>query len=163
MYRCCEAARLAPSASNSQPWTFIIVDQPGLRDKVASHTFNKILPLNKFVVEASALVVIVIEKPRVITRLGGFIKNREFPLIDIGIASVHFCLQATEDGLGTCMLGWFNETAIKKLLAIPGSKRIGLIISVGYAPEGYKIRNKIRKPFDEVVRDNHYKIYLSSK
>jgi nitroreductase len=154
--RCLEAARLAPSASNSQPWTYIVVDDPQLREKVARHTFDPVLSFNRFVVEANVLVVIVLEKAKMITRLGAKVKNREFPLIDIGIAAEHFCLQAAEDGMGTCMLGWFNESAIKKFLKIPNSKRIGLIITVGYPPKDYRIRNKTRKPFEQVVRYNSY-------
>ena len=154
--RCLEMARLAPSASNSQPWTFIAVTDADLVEKVAQQTFDTIFRFNKFVTQATALVVIVMEKPKLITQIGGIIKKKEYPLIDIGIASEHFCLQATEEELGTCMLGWFNEKPIKKLLKIPAGKTIGLIISVGYPPEDYKIRKKIRKPFDEVVRYNQY-------
>lgn len=154
--RCLEMARLAPSASNSQPWTFIAVTQTDLLDKVAKQTFDQVFRFNKFVMQASALVVIVMEKPLLITQIGGIIKKKEYPLIDIGIAAEHFCLQATEEGLGTCMLGWFNEKPIKKLLNIPAGKTIGLIISVGYPPQDYKIREKSRKPFHEVVRYNGY-------
>jgi len=156
LQRCLEAARLAPSASNSQPWSFIIVNNPELKDKVAKLTFNQIISFNKFVIQAPVLVVFIIEKPKVITRIGGFIKKIEYPKIDIGIAAENFCLQATEEGLGTCMLGWFNEAPIKKLLNIPLDKKIGLIVSVGYAPENYKLREKSRKSFTEVVRFNSY-------
>ena len=154
---CLEAARLAPSASNSQPWTMIVVDEPELKDKVAKQTFDKFFSFNKFVPEAPVLVVFVIEKPKMITQIGGKIKNKEYPLIDIGIVSEHFCLQATEEGLGTCMLGWFNERPIKELLQIPEKKTIGLIVSVGYAPEDYKQREKTRKKYKDVVKYNSYK------
>jgi nitroreductase len=154
--RCLEAARLAPSASNSQPWTFLVVEDPAIKDKVAHLTFDKIVSFNKFVIEAPVLVVIIIEKPKLITRVGGFIKKIEYPKIDIGIAAAHFCLQAAEEGLGTCMLGWFSEKPIKQILKIPPTKKIGLIISVGYAPEDYRIREKSRKSLDQVVRYNAY-------
>jgi len=154
--RCLEAARLAPSASNSQPWTFLVVEDTELKDKVARLTFDKIVSFNKFVVEAPVLVVIIIEKPKVVTRVGGLIKKIEYPKIDIGIAATHFCLQAAEEGLGTCMLGWFREKPIKQLLKIPTTKKIGLIISVGYAPENYRIREKSRKSLEQVVRYNAY-------
>lgn len=154
--RCLEAARLAPSASNSQPWTFLVVEDPVLKNKVARLTFDKIISFNKFVVEAPVLVVFIIEKPKLITRAGGFIKKIEYPKIDIGIAAAHFCLQAAEEGLGTCMLGWFREKPIKKILNVPPSKKIGLIITAGYATEDYRIREKSRKNFDQVVRYNSY-------
>ena len=156
LIRCLEAARLAPSASNSQPWTFVVVDDEPIKDKVAKLTFDKIFSFNKFAVGAQALVVFVIEKPKLITQIGGTIKNKEYPLIDIGIAAEHFCLQATEEGLGTCMLGWFSEKPIKKLLKIPASKNIGLIVTVGYPADDYPLRNKSRKSFENVVRYNSY-------
>ncbi|MCB0821658.1 MAG: nitroreductase family protein [Bacteroidales bacterium] len=155
--RCLEAARLAPSASNSQPWTFVVVTDTGLKDKVARQTYDKVVNFNKFVGEAPVLIVFVIEKPKVITRVGAFIKNKEYPLIDIGIAAEHFCLQAAEEGLGTCMLGWFNEKPIQSLLNIPESKTIGMVVAVGYAAEDYKQRHKTRKAFKEVVKFNAYK------
>jgi nitroreductase len=156
LLRCLEAARLAPSASNSQPWKWLVVDDGSLRSKVAAETYNQIVNFNKFVSEAPVLVVVVMEKPKMVTKIGMAIKKKEWPWIDIGIAAEHFCLQAAEDGLGTCMLGWFNEKPIKNLLSIPESKTIGLIISVGYPPEGYKLREKTRKTFDEVVKFNVY-------
>lgn len=154
--RCLEAARLAPSASNSQPWSFVVVTDPQLRDKVAGLTYNNVVSFNKFVQGAPVLVVFVIEKPRIITRIGAAIKKLEYPLIDIGIAAEHFCLQAADDGLGTCMLGWFEGKPIKKLLHIPASKSIGLIISLGYAPADYRLREKSRKKFEEVIHYNAY-------
>ena len=154
--KCLEAARLAPSASNSQPWKFIVVDQEPLRTEVAKATFSDIKLINKFTVQAPVLVVIVMEKAKLITRLAMMVKKKEWPLIDIGITATHFCLQATELGLGTCMIGWFEEDKIKKLLQIPSDKSIGMIISLGYAVEEYPLRTKIRKPIEEIVRYNEY-------
>lgn len=153
--RCLEAARLAPSASNSQPWHFIVLEDPVVKDQVARQTFSTLLTFNKFVVQAPVLVVIVIEKPTLLSQIGGRVKNKEYPLIDIGIAAEHFCLQATEVGLGTCMLGWFNEKIIKELLHIPKDRTIGLIISVGY-PDADATPSKKRKPAEEVISYNRY-------
>jgi nitroreductase len=151
-----EAVRLAPSASNSQPWKLIIVDDPELKDRVARATFSKVVFFNRFAVEAPVCAVFVLEKPKVITQIGGRIKQREFPLIDIGIAAEHFCLQATELGLGTCMIGWFDEKKIKELLHIPSRRRIGLVITVGYAEEGYELREKKRKSVETMCSLNRY-------
>ena len=153
--RCLEAARLAPSASNSQPWTFLAVNEPNLVQKVAAETYSKIATFNRFTHQAPVLVVFVLEKPKLITQIGGRIKKKEYPLIDIGIAAEHFCLQAEEEGLGTCMLGWFNEKPLKKLLNIPKNKTIGLIVTLGY-PDYEKRPSKKRKGFEEVVRYNKY-------
>ena len=130
--RCVEAARLAPSACNSQPWTFIVVDEPALREKVARATFNAAVSFNRFVLNAAALVVVVAESSNPTAQVGAWVKNRQFNLLDVGIAVEHFCLEAADEGLGTCILGWFEEKKIKKLLGIPRSKRIGLCIAAGY-------------------------------
>ena len=152
-----EAVRLAPSASNSQPWKLIIVDAPELKDQVARATFSTLVAFNKFVPQAPVLVVLVVEKPKLITQIGGRLKDRDFPLIDIGIAAEHFCLQATELGLATCMLGWFDEQLIQRLLYIPTDKRIGLVIALGYAADEGPPRPKIRKSSEQMCSFNRYK------
>ena len=154
--RILEAAQLAPSASNSQPWTFIVVNEPKLTLKVAKATRGTLIGINKFVAQSPLLIVMVIEKPKITTQIGGSIKNKEYPLIDIGIAAEHMCLQAEEDGIGSCMLGWFDENKVKQLLNIPKKKSIGLIISFGYAPSDYPLRVKIRKNLNQIVKLNSY-------
>ncbi|MCX6235045.1 MAG: nitroreductase family protein [Bacteroidetes bacterium] len=156
LLKCVEAARIAPSASNSQPWKFIIVDDLGLKDKVARATYNLIILFNKFTQQAPVMVVIVMEKPRLITQIGVAVKKKEWPLIDIGIAAEHFCLQAEEEGLGTCMIGWFNEKKVKRILNIPFRKTVALLISVGYAVDDYPLRAKIRKDIQHMSVFNHY-------
>jgi nitroreductase len=160
--RCLEAARLAPSASNSQPWKFVVVTDPGLRDKVAKETVGPLSSFNNFVGQAPVIVAIVIEKMKTLTKIGASIQDREYPLIDIGIAAENFCLQAAEDGLGTCMLGWFNEKPVKELLNIPKDRRIGLLITLGYYPENYPLRQKIRKNPEETISFNTYKSSLNA-
>lgn len=154
--KCLEAARLAPSASNSQPWKYIVVDEEELKNKVAEATFDKVVKFNKFALQAPVIIVVVLEKPKLVTQMGIEIKKREWPLIDIGISTEHFCLQAAELGLGTCMIGWFNQKRIQKLLNIPKNKTIGLLITLGYAPDDYALRKKIRKEKSEVIGHNKY-------
>ena len=74
--------------------------------------------------------------------------------MDIGIAATHFCLQATDLGLGTCIIGWFDEKKVRKLLQIPNKKRIPLLLTVGYSTD--KIRKKQRKELDIVYNANNY-------
>lgn len=151
-----EAVHIAPSACNSQPWKLVIIDEPELKDKVAKATFSKMVSFNKFTIQAPVIVVLVLEKAALKAQIGGSIKNMEYPQIDIGIAAGHFCLQATELGLGTCMIGWFNEKKIQQLLSIPKKRKIGLVISLGYATEDYKQRKKIRKPVEGICEFNSY-------
>ena len=152
-----ESVRLAPSASNSQPWTLIIVDAPPLKDMVARATFSSTISFNRFSLEAPVIAVLTIEESKVITQIGGWLKQREFSLIDIGIAAEHFCLQAAEFGLGSCMLGWFDEKVVKQLLNIPRSTRVALLITLGYAVEGYPLRPKIRKDTNTMSSYNAYR------
>ncbi len=74
----------------------------------------------------------------------------------MGITAEHFCLQAAELGLGTCMIGWFDQKRIQELLNIPTKKTIGLVISVGYASDDYPLRKKSRKEKSEVISNNKY-------
>jgi nitroreductase len=152
--RCIEAARLAPSASNSQPWNFVVVDEPELCGKVAKETYNAVIQFNRFVAQAPVIVAIVMKKPPLLTQIGGRIRNKDFYLIDTGIAAEHFCLQAAEEGLGTCMLGWFNEKNVQRLLNIPKNRRIGLLITLGYSES--RLREKTRKPINDILKYNSY-------
>ncbi len=151
-----DAVHIAPSACNSQPWKIIIVDDPELKNEVAKATFSKTIAFNKFTIEAPVIAVLVIEKAKLIAQIGGSIKDMEYPKIDIGIAAAHFCLQAAELGLGTCMIGWFDEKKIRQLLKIPEKRKIGLVITLGYPSADYKLRKKIRKPLDEICGFNSY-------
>jgi len=149
LYKIIEAARLAPSASNSQPWTFIVAKDNNIKIKLAEATVSKGLPINKFAFEAAVIIAIVVEEPKVLTRFASWLKKRDFQWIDIGIAAEHICLQATELGIGSCMIGWFDEKKVKQVLHVPSNKRIGLLITLGYTPNDYYHRQKIRKSIDK--------------
>ncbi len=101
--------------------------------------------------------MLTLEKPKLTSKVGGLIKHREFPLIDIGVAAAQFCLQAAELGLGTCMIGWFDEKRIKNLLHIPRRTRIGLVMTLGYPAEGCTQRPKIRKETAAMSSFNSYR------
>ena len=147
--RCLEAARLAPSASNSQPWEFIVVEEPELKNKVAHATYSSLISFNRFVPTAPVIVVLNSWRPKLHMALGGILKNRQFYLIDLGITAEHFCLQAAEEGLGTCMLGWFQTRKIMKLLDIKAPKKPALVITLGYS--GHEsIRDKKRRSINEI-------------
>jgi len=153
---CLEAGRLAPSASNSQPWTFVLINEPALLKEMAKAAVGPLKSFNKFAKQAPIILAIVMEKPKIITEVGGRIKKKEYPLIDVGITAEHICLQAAELGLGSCMLGWFDEEKVKTLLSIPEEKNVPLLITLGYTPEDYKQRKKIRKNFESIVKFNNY-------
>lgn len=153
--RIIEAGRLSPSACNAQPWHFIVVDDPELKDKVADAASARMLGMNHFTKQAPVHIVIVEEKVNFSSGIGGLIKDKHFAHVDIGIACAHICLAAEDEGLGSCILGWFNETKMKKLLNIPDSKRVILDIIIGYPAQA--IKSKKRKPLNEIVSYNTYK------
>lgn len=152
MERVLQAACLAPSACNAQPWKFVVVDDPELAVKVGRATAG--LGMNKFAKDAPVHILIVEESMNITSYLGAKIKDKYFPLIDIGIAAAHITLAAESEGLGSCILGWFDEKEIKKLVGIPAGKRLLLDITIGYAAKPK--RKKSRKPLEKVVTFNHY-------
>lgn len=152
--RVLEAARMAPSACNAQPWKFIAVTDKELLSRIADAASAKLLGMNTFIGQAPVIIVIVREKPNFSSKVGGTIKSKDYSLIDIGIATENICLQALAEGLGTCIIGWFDEGRLRSILGIPSSKRVELIITLGYAAGEY--RQKKRKPKDETVTYNKY-------
>jgi len=130
---CLEAARLAPSAQNAQPWRFVIVDDPVLKDTLCRNAFTGIYSTSRFAAQAPVIVVVLARKDFVAHRLGRQIQKTAFHLIDIGIAGEHFILQAEELGLGTCWMGWFSYRKARKALRVPRRYKIIALIPVGYA------------------------------
>jgi nitroreductase len=150
--RCLEAARLAPSACNSQPWFFVVVDEPEkVRALALAACGHPPYSLNKFAIDASALVAVMTEKMKWAARLGAQFRGVQYSLVDIGIACEHLVLQATEEGIGSCWLGWFNEREVKRRLDIPRGKKVDLLICLGHAADGNP-RQKIRKSRADVCR-----------
>ena len=152
--RILEAGRMAPSACNAQPWKLVVATDKDILSQLADAASAKLLGMNTFVSQAPVMIVIVREKPNLSSRVGGTIKSKDYSLIDIGIAAENICLQAIAEGLGTCIIGWFDEDRVKSILGIPSSKRVELIITLGYATGEY--RQKKRKPKEETVSYNKY-------
>ncbi len=149
--RCLEAARLAPSACNSQPWTFVVVDDPALKDKLAREAFSGPYAMNRFAGAAPVLVAVITGRSRLAAWLGGLVRRVPYRLIDIGIAGEHFALQAAAEGLGTCWLGWFSERAVRRVLGLPWRAPVDVMFCLGYPAEPTG-REKKRKPLDEIRR-----------
>jgi nitroreductase len=149
-----EAGRMAPSACNAQPWKFIVVTEPELIKQIAEAASAKLTGMNSFVGQAPVAVVVVREQPNFSSKVGGTIKNKDYSLIDIGIATENICLQAKAEGLGTCIVGWFDERMLRNILGIPRSKRVELIITLGYSLA--EQRTKKRKPSEDTVSYNKY-------
>ncbi len=148
-----EAAMMSPSACNSQPWRFIIVDDKKRVMAMAPFLEDKLFSLNKFVWSVPAFIVIVESNANLSSKFGGKFKDQAFAQMDIGIAAQSICLAAASMNLGTCIMGSFEEKKLKALLGVPLYKRIRLVLSVGY-PLHEMPREKARKAFAEMVSFN---------
>ncbi|MDR1137454.1 MAG: nitroreductase family protein [Synergistaceae bacterium] len=146
---CAEAGRLAHSACNSQPWSFIVVENP---DKVAE-TAKRCQQLNQniYIAGAQAFVIILEEHAVLSPVIRCFLDSQYYAKGDLGAACAYVCLEAAAQGLGSCIIGLYDREKICALLDIPIEKRFGALIALGY-PADDRIRPKIRKSFEEVVR-----------
>ena len=142
-----EAARLAPSACNGQPY-HITVCQGELAKEVALLT-RGLGGMNKFAVQAPAMLVIS-EMPYVKSAaLGAKVKNNDYRSMDIGIVCAYLTAEACAQGLSTCILGWFDDEKVRKLCDL--DQPVRLIITLGYAKEGDILRKKVRKDLSDLV------------
>ncbi len=147
---CIEAARLAPSASNVQPWRFLIIDDPALKARFAAGVFSGIYSPTRFAAKAPVLVLLLARLDFVANRLGRQVQGISFYLIDSGIAGEHLVLQAEELGLGTCWIGWFSLKKARRFFCIPRKYKIVAMLALGYhdlKPQD----DKPRKTLEEIA------------
>ncbi len=150
---CLEAARIAPSAHNVQPWRFVVVDDPDLKERLTSAAFSGIYSTSKFAAQAPVLLVLLAKPAGGIVRLGSKIQGVPYFLIDIGIAGEHVVLQAEELGLATCWMGWFDYRKARKVLDIPRTFKLVAMMPLGYA-EKRPQREPPRKAFEDIAAFN---------
>lgn len=145
--KCVEAAQLAPSACNSQPWSFVVVSTPEKVKEVTENILN--VGFNKFCQKVPAYIAII-EEPAV---LGPNRVSQKYAHGDVGMAVENLCLAATAQGLTTCIMGAFGpEDKMKEILGLAPDTNLRLVLSVGYAAEGDPIRPKRRKALKEVCK-----------
>ena len=147
--RCGEAAWLAPSACNGQPWKYLIVTNPELAAKL--RPMMQELGMNKFLNACNAFAVVVQEATVLKVSASQRLKDQDFAPIDIGFSASQFCYAAAEQGLSTCVIGWHNELKIRELFGLTKTERVRLVLAVGYAKTD-KLRTKQRKPIEDVVK-----------
>ena len=152
--RILEAARIAPSACNAQPWKIIVVSDAEKRMQVADATASKLLAMNHFTKQAPLQLVILEENANFTSTVGGWATEKHYPHLDLGILASHITLAATDEGLGSCIIGWCDEKKVRKALDIPKNKRVMLVILLGYSAQ--PLRNKKRKAKNEIVSYNKY-------
>ncbi|MBM3315196.1 hypothetical protein FJY71_05055 [candidate division WOR-3 bacterium] len=148
---CLEAARLAPSADNGQPWRFIVFDDPEARARFVDAAFGGVFAASRWAAKAPVLVCLLL-KENVLVKLGGGAAGTPFQVLDIGIAGEHFALACAEQGLGACWIGWFDTRAVARHLGLRGrGLRAVALFAVGYPASESPQRPHGRKPLGEVA------------
>lgn len=144
--KCVDAARLAPSACNSQPWKYYIVNDKENAQKI--RTCIQPNGANKFADNCPAFAIVTEQEATLKPHIAERIKNRQkWAENDIGISVAHYCLQAAEFGLGTCIIGMVDEEKLKSLFNVDGKVR--LVIATGLSADS-TVRTKNRKLLDDV-------------
>lgn len=143
-----EAVRLAPSACNGQPYHITVCRGQAAKDVAAA---CQGMGLNKFAPQAPVLMVIS-EQPYVKSAaVGARLKKNDYRSMDIGIATAYLTAEATAQGLSTCILGWFDDEKIRKICNLDHPVR--LVITLGYASDQEKLRDKKRKERSELISE----------
>ena len=151
--KCLEAARVAPSWANKQCWQFIVVTEKDKIEKLSSM-------INFWLKDAPAVVVACGDPSK-----SGFKNDQHYHLVDVAIAFEHFVLAATNEGLGTCWMGGFDEEIVKTLLGIPSEIKVVALTPIGYPSEDDGLFSKAiktmvgsnkRKPIEEIVHSEKW-------
>ena len=129
--KCVEMACLAPSACNSQPWRYVVVNNAQLREKVAKGVQDN--GFNSFASKAPAFIVVYGEDAKMAKQFDGLIAdNNSFRDNDLGIGIAYLTLAASDNGLSTCIIGWRNDSKINEALGQPLDKKVHCVIAIGY-------------------------------
>jgi nitroreductase len=148
-----EAARLAPSAGNIQPWHFVVVKDRGRRETLA---------------KGGRYARFLAESPIVIVGCGDQKASPNWYKVDVAIAMQNMVLTATGEGLGTCWVASFSEDRVKSLLKIPEHVRVVALMALGYQREkldiGAKVLHLIRrkKTPEQIISFDEYRKNLKT-
>ena len=159
LIKICEAGRLTPSACNSQPWKFMVIDEPEAKAKICDALLveeNKTGAVWRE--QCPAFIVFVEQEAKLMQNALDYYKDSQhYAQGDIAMTSLNMCYQALELGLSTCILGLVDQQKMQTLFNIPKDQKVPLALAVGYAKTEKDPRPKVRKPFDEVVCFNEWK------
>ncbi|HUI72041.1 MAG TPA: nitroreductase family protein [Spirochaetia bacterium] len=145
-----EAARLAPSASNGQPWRFVVVKDQQAKKRLSDACFSGIFVRTRFAARAPVIIALCAERAGAVEAAKS-LKDRAMYQLDCGIAGEHLVLRASELGLGTCWIGWFSRRGARRAIGAPFHVRVVSLIALGYPAPDIAPRRKIRKPLDSIL------------
>ncbi len=139
-------ANLAPSACNAQPYKIYALQGQSAEEISKSKNFI----FNKFIENCTSFIVIEEGKYNLTSKIGSQVGDQDYKSVDIGIVTAYIDLAAKSMGLDSCIIGAFDEKRIKE---VTGAKsRIRIVIALGYAKEGYPLRVKKRKEFEDICK-----------
>ena len=151
--RLLEAARLAPSACNRQPWRFAVALTPEVRRRIVEDGFLPGLGMS-WAREAPVHVVLGMERSVLTHGVAAAVAGVDYPWLDLGIAGEHPVLAAAELGLGTCWIGWIRPRILRRIVGWPVTVRPVAVITVGYPRDAdpRSTTGSRRRPMDELLR-----------
>ena len=148
-----ELARFAPSWKNTQIARYYVVKDVALKKNIAENCMMDFTFNTKTLTKAPALVVVAyVEKRSGFERDGSFSTSKEdrWEMFDVGIATQTFCLAANEKGLGTCIMGIFDEAKIAEAISLPEGQKVGAVVAIGYPAE--EPQAPARKEVEQLVQ-----------
>jgi nitroreductase len=143
-----ESAAIAPSACNSQPYLVTVCRGEKAREAALCCTG---MGMNKFAPDAPVVIVISEDSYNPTAALGAKAKGLDYRSIDIGILAAYITSEATAQGLDSCILGWLDDAKLRRVVGF--DKPVRLVITIGYASEGYALREKKRKKVTDLVKE----------
>jgi nitroreductase len=150
-----ESARLAPSSSNSQTWHFVVVRQKQTINQLAAAVPFGPKSINSWI-ETAPLIIAACARPDPILHRMGQIADKDYHRIDVAIAVEHMVLTATDLGLDSCIVGWFSRKKARRILGLPLSMEVVLLLVLGYGL-GDRVRpERKRKNLDDIVSFESY-------
>ena len=141
-----EAAILAPSGGNCQPWHFVVVRDPSVRAALANAAHGQ-----ESLSHASAVIAVCSEPQRSAAYYGRRGQDM-YALLDAGAASEHILLAATALGLGSCWISAFEDAAVRRVLRLPDHLSPTALIAIGYS-DGASAKRSPRRPYEELVSE----------
>ena len=143
-----EAARLAPSACNRQPWRFAVVTDAAVRLRLIDESFLPGIPM-RWAENAGAIIALGMARSTITHQIATKISGVDYPLLDLGIAGEHMVLQAEALGLGSCWIGWIKPKVVRRIVGWPRGIEPVSLITVGW-PDGDR-QTRPRRSLNEIA------------
>lgn len=140
-------AMLTPSACNSQPWKmYVVTEQEKLKE--VAHSLQNLMR-NKFTDKAKAFIALSEIQATLKLGEGAKLDRNHFVKYDIGELIAYITLAAESLGVSSCIIGWVNESELKKAICMPEEEKCSIVIALGYSDTPK--RNKVRKEIEKTI------------